>query len=285
MVEQGEYCVSVVPLSGDVPIEERNGWTVEGADFSATGLVGLQRPDTSVLFLYDGPNGLSLVVVHDEYGDGTDGGSVTFEFAGLPPDGQWVVQDDYYDGESKYDQWRRDGTDGTVDWTWGESRTDGGAFRGLGPDPDLALRIDPSFNADATLYGACYDGELTAWEVVPASADGRTRTTLALDEPIVVRRGSCSTDDGEESEDDESTDDREVGDDSEEEGDEEEEEEEEEQDDDDDQPGKREGHEKDRGKGNGHDGTTHPGKGNGYGESGGEGRRQKRGRGMKRDLQ
>jgi len=194
VVEQGDQCVPVVPLSGDVPVEERYGWAVEGADFSATGLVDLQRPDTSILFLYDGPSGLSLVVVHEKYGDGTDGGSATFEFAGLPSDGEWVVRDDYYDGESNFDQWTRDGTEATVDWTWADSRTDGGAFRGLGTDPDLEIRIDPSYNDEAALSGEYYDGELTDWEVLSESADGPTRTALALDEPVVVRRGTCSND-------------------------------------------------------------------------------------------
>ena len=173
VVEQGDLCVPVVPISGDAPIEERYGWAVDGADFSSTGLVDLQRRDTSILFLYDGPEGLSLVLVHDKYGDGTNGGSVTFEFAGLPVDGEWAVQDDYYDEDSNYDQWTRNGDEATVDWTWSESRTDGGAFRGVGSDSDLEIQIIPSFNAEATLYGEHYEGDVRFAE------DGMTITVGA----------------------------------------------------------------------------------------------------------
>ncbi|WP_208288697.1 hypothetical protein [Halobacterium sp. R2-5] len=193
-LEQGDRCVPVTPLSGDAPVEELYDWNTDDSDFSAAGLTELQRPDTSILFLYDGPNGLSLVLVHDEYGDETDGGSATFEITGLPVDGEWVVRDDYYDGESNFDRWvTGDGT-AAIDWTWGASRTDGGVYRGLADQPDLELRIEPAFNDAAALDGEHYDGEITAWEVLSGSLSDPDRTSLALDEPVVLRRGACSTD-------------------------------------------------------------------------------------------
>ena len=148
IVQEGR-CVPLSPISGEVPVEEvynyqmREGrWngTAGASDdggpyYASKGLEGILRENTSHLFLYDGPEGLSLVVIHGKPGasgggngnaggggngnaggggngnagsngggggngnaggNGGGGGSATFTIAGLPEDGSWVVKDDFY---------------------------------------------------------------------------------------------------------------------------------------------------------------------------------------------
>ncbi|MFB6129340.1 MAG: hypothetical protein ABEJ28_00785 [Salinigranum sp.] len=190
---QADRCLSITPLAGDAPIEEFYGSGLDVRNYSATGAGtrALERPETSLLFLYDGPKGLSLVFVHDKYGDHSSGGAVSFDITGLPPDGEWVVQDDKYDGKTNWDQWSRDGSESRVDWTWRGGRTDGGAFRGLGDDPDLAVTIDPAFNEKAALFGQHYDGHVTDWQVLSGDLESPERRSLGMDEPVTIARGSC----------------------------------------------------------------------------------------------
>lgn len=195
VAEQDGNCYPMTPLSGDAPVEQLYDWGIEERDASSNGTTHLQRPDTSVLFLYDGPSGLSLVVVHGKYGEETDdgGGAVTFEFAGLPRDGRWVVQDDLYEGPTNYDNWSRSGSSATVDWTWANGRTDGGAFRGFRglDDAGFELTIAPAFNEAADLYGEYYDGRVTEWHVLSGSLEDPDRHSLALDRAVTISRGTC----------------------------------------------------------------------------------------------
>lgn len=193
LLEQDGECYPVSPLSGDVPVEELYGW--DTSDYSATGLVDLEREDASIMFLYDGPKGLSLVLVHDRY-DATapttsdrGGGSATFTFSGLPENGRWVVQDDLYDGPTNYDRWSRDGSEARVDWTWAGNRTDGGAFRGL--EEAVELTIEPAFNETAALYGQHYDGRIADWQVLSGSLTDPERYSLRLDSAVTLAPGTC----------------------------------------------------------------------------------------------
>ncbi|MFC7047260.1 hypothetical protein ACFQH6_19280 [Halobacteriaceae archaeon GCM10025711] len=154
----------------------------------------MQRPQTSIAFLYQGPERLSLVVVHGSV-DAADGGAVTFRLSGLPADGEWFVKDDYYSepgtnraATTNYDTWTVDGADHRIDWTWGSGGTDGGAFGGLGDDFDVA--VDPAFNEAAALYGEHYDGTVTAWEFL-SGPDGGERISLGMDAPIRIATGGC----------------------------------------------------------------------------------------------
>jgi hypothetical protein len=205
---RGDRCVPIRPIRGQLSVEtlydyqlpekyvsDENGASVgDTALYGSAGTTDFQRPQTSVAFLYQGPKGLSLVVVHGSL-DSSDGGSVTFEVAGLPADGEWVVKDDLYrdaDGDrapSNYDRWRVDGTDHRIDWTWGSGGTDGGAFRDLGDE--FAVSIDPSFNGSAALSGDHYEGTVTDWEFLSGSAGVSERISLDVDEPIRIATGSC----------------------------------------------------------------------------------------------
>ena len=226
-VVQAGQCTPVVPLSGDRTVEELydlripdeysgdNGATDpgDGPYYGAVGFQDLQRTNTTVTFLYDGPEGLSLVVIHgaldDSDGDGGRGVSWTVEGEVLA-DGEWVVKDDFYvypstgeQADSNYDLWDVSGETHTIDWTYGSGRTDGGAFRPLGDE--FALAIDPRYNEESALWPEnYYDGEITGWEFLsfPDGRDDPEEVSLDLDERLRVRPSSCSRDDDEDDEDD-----------------------------------------------------------------------------------
>lgn len=203
-LQQGDTTVELQPIDGLEPIEDRYGLQIpdgfDGTDgatdrggpyYSSLGLPGVQRTGESVLFLYDGPNGLSLVVVHGEHGGGGTGGSATWTITGLPENGEWVVKDDRYldpgTGEpasSNYDRWETDGSDHAIDWTWDGGRTDGGAFQDLGDS--FTITIDPAYNEQAALYEEYYDGDVTGWRAMSGSLDDPTTTALALDDPVTI---------------------------------------------------------------------------------------------------
>lgn len=206
---QGGDCVPIRPLRGqlsaetfyDYQLPQKYVSTANGAStgetalYSSAGTADLQRPQTSVAFLYQGPEGLSLVVVHGST-DSSDGGAATLRLSGLPKDGEWVVKDDFYRNpdtgdvaSSNYDQWQIDGTDHRIDWTWGSGGTDGGVFRGLGGG--FPVTIDPKFNDAAALYGKHYKGTVTDWEFLSGSAGVSKRVSLTMDEPIRIEVGSC----------------------------------------------------------------------------------------------
>lgn len=171
----------VTPLSGDRPIEDFYG---ASSQFSST---RLEEPETSHLFLYDGPNGLSLVVIHDAPTDGEDG-AVSFDFTGLPTaEGQWVVQDDGGDFDSS--------TDTSVDWRWPVyGHKDGGAWRG-GLDDSFSVTIDPLFNGDAR-RGPQYD-EIKRWRFLSGDASSPDRLPLDMDQPVTITTGTVQDPPGE----------------------------------------------------------------------------------------
>ncbi len=138
----------------------------------------LERAETSILYLYRGPKGTSLVFMHGKRGsDG--GGSVTFHITGLPDDGEWAVTDDQYDASTNYDTFDESDGEWDVDWTWASDSkhgggADGGAFRGLTPDD--RVKIDPAFNESARLYGRHtdrdYEGNVERWNALAADSRG-----------------------------------------------------------------------------------------------------------------
>ncbi len=219
VLEQGDRCVELEPLTGSQPVEDLYDYTYpkdrlggppgsQGEVQSSVGTTDLQRERTSILFLYDGPQGLSLVVVHgmleNEGSPGPDekGGTVTFTMSGLPSGGSWIVRDDYYydpqEGpETNWarDNWNVDGEPQVVDWAYYGHRTDGGAFRGLGSS--FEVTIDPAFNDQATLAADVDYGPLEAWEALSGDREGPERFPLRLDRPVTIRTGQCDhQDDG-----------------------------------------------------------------------------------------
>jgi hypothetical protein len=134
-VVQGSTCVDVSPFGdGSQTVENFYDYrTPSEGLYSSHGTTQLQESQTSQLFLYDGADGLSLVTVHDELGDESEGGRVSFNVTGLPSGAEWAVQDDSYPGQEN-DNFTSlaDGSTSThADWFWQDNRTDGGAIRGL----------------------------------------------------------------------------------------------------------------------------------------------------------
>lgn len=210
VVEQGSFCEPIEPVSSGETIESfydyRSHETHRDADdtdraYSSYGTTELQRDDTSVLFLHEGPNGTSLGTVHDRLEGETTGGLLTLEFVGLPHDNEWAVRDDNYTGETRMDEFDRGDGWASASWAYREGRTDGGAIRG-GLDDAFAVTVRPAFNDDAEFASAewaasddseLYDGgEIDEWEIVGGSAESPERTTLpSLEEPVTVRTGTC----------------------------------------------------------------------------------------------
>lgn len=184
-VVQGDRKFAVTPLKGTETPTAFYDWGLD--TFSSKGTVDLQRPGTSIVFLYEAPDGhVYLVLVHGKYDGGGDadweGGSVTFEFLGLPTGSEWLVQDDKYDGASNYDRWATGGSRQTVDWTFDAGATDGGVYGPLGADPHL--RIDPAFNEAAALYEQYYVGDIDEWQLLSGPRADPDRYTLDTTESI-----------------------------------------------------------------------------------------------------
>lgn len=184
---QGEHCIPLRPLRGDDPVKAFYDYRNER--YSSHGTQSLQRADTSLLFLYEGPKGVSLVFVHGKLGGSGDGGSVSFDISGLPSSGEWLVEDDSYDGQRRYDRWKTNDTTATIDWTWDGGRADGAVFGYLGDDTDI--EIDPAFNEDAALFGKHYDGTIEDWQALSGDRSNPTRTSLDRSTPVRIESGPC----------------------------------------------------------------------------------------------
>lgn len=171
-VNQGGNDFVVTPLSTGESIEQFYGIRQGFADTSTD----IEKHDVSHLFLWDGPNGLSLVVIHDRRGNAT-GGAATFSFSGLPTDqGQWVVQDEAADFDSE--------TDTEIDWRWVGGWTDGGAFRG-GLDGEFDVTIDPAFNGDAGRESPD-GGQITEWQFLSGDATDPDQIKLDMSTPVTI---------------------------------------------------------------------------------------------------
>ncbi|RLM54038.1 PKD domain-containing protein [Halobellus sp. Atlit-31R] len=162
--------------------------------YSSHGTVDYQQDDTSILLFHQGPDGTSLVIVHDRYAaadDGTNGGVASFDVSGLPAAGEWVVEDDNYAEQT--DSFSHNDAESDLDWVWADNRTDGAVFTGI--DNESVIRIDPAFNdaADIEPSSERRDGEITSWQLIDASGDGFERVSLdSLGDPISIRRGGCA---------------------------------------------------------------------------------------------
>lgn len=175
-VEQGDSSVEVTPLSTGETIEEFYDYYNARSHTSTN----IEQSDASLLFFWEGPNGLSLVVLHDKGNDGS-GGACTFEFSGLPTDqGRWIVPDDSNDFDSD--------TDTSPDWKWADTKTDGGVFRG-GLDEDFEISINPRFNEDA-VETPLTPGEITDWQLLSGNASSPDRITLNMSEPLTIHTGA-----------------------------------------------------------------------------------------------
>jgi len=219
-IVQGDQEFTVEPIQGAVPVEEFYDYRYPyqsredpswGRSFSSEGTVPYQQDSASILMLYEGPNGVSLVAVHDKYHEerenGTAGSSVSWELTGLPEDGEWAVIDDDYDwrnetvekddihqldadhraGAAGNDGEPPEGVDARLSWVWTNGRTDGMAYRGVGGE-DVSITIDPAFNEnsyhrygdrrrpdeepDEPEAGPEYNGTIDDWQVISATDGG-----------------------------------------------------------------------------------------------------------------
>lgn len=206
-VSQGNETVEVEPLNGNISAEElydyrlpddynneadnnaSNGATYpdSGPYYESAGTDSLQKQETSIMFLYQGPEGMSFVVVHDKAGG--DGGSATWNVTGLES-GDWIVKDDLYldeDGSkagTNYDDWQLDSNPKTINWTWGSGGTDGGVYKPLGDE--FSFTISPAFNEESPLYNEFYQGDIDDWQILSGSMENPERTSLNLTEDVTV---------------------------------------------------------------------------------------------------
>ena len=132
----------------------------------------IAKSDHSRLFFWDGPDGLSLVVLHDKGNDGS-GAAVSFDFDDLPGEGSWVVRDDSGDFTSR----------AQADWSWNNRKTDGGAFRGGLYEQQLT--IDPRFN-NAARKTPLTAGRIDTWEVLTGQATDPRALTLDKSDPVTI---------------------------------------------------------------------------------------------------
>ena len=204
-VIQDGNCTPLVPLQGDVPVEEFYDYKAPKTHYSGAGdIVDLQDPHASRFFLYTGPDGVtSLVFIHGKVirDDPVGGGSASFDIKGVPPTAEWAVRDDDYgsvmttnpQGEevlnTQLDQWDIEETQMTVNWTWGTGNTDGAVLKNL-EDLD-AIVIENSFNEDTPLYGKKYTGKVDKWEALTGDMADPQAVPLEMGVPITIEPGSC----------------------------------------------------------------------------------------------
>ncbi|WP_137287825.1 PKD domain-containing protein [Halorussus salinisoli] len=220
-VVQGDECYEVTAVgSGEKTVSEfydyRSGpGTLYGS--YGDGSQSIQENQVSHVFVYDGADGLSLVMLHDDLNE-SDGGAASFHVSGLPEDREWVVEDDDY--PDRDDNFVHGETESTVHWMWSDGRTDGAAVRGLDGEFE-AVTIDAEWGEDSWAYRNRTNpwpfatDDIDDWQL--QSGDG-TEFSLDKSEPITVERGGCSESGGDDSDgDDSDSDDSESGDDSEDE--------------------------------------------------------------------
>lgn len=175
VVEQGSNSWSVSALSNGESVDD---FFINNDNYGQT-TTNVERRDVSELFLWDGPNGVSLIVIHDKHNDGS-GGVVSFRITGLPTErGKWVVMDDFeatHDFDSE--------TDTAPDWKWYPCCSDGGVFRG-GLDGPFELTIHPAFNGEAERSSG---GRIGEWQFLSGSATTPDRIELDMDQAVTIRR-------------------------------------------------------------------------------------------------
>ncbi|MFC7115275.1 hypothetical protein ACFQH2_10405 [Natronoarchaeum sp. GCM10025703] len=133
-VIQGGECTTITSFGdGSESVEEfydyRTPYTQQSSyTYSSFGTTQFQQDNTSILFLYEGAEGTSLVLVNGHLNGDSAGGALTMEIDGLPEEGAWVIEDDNYEGQ--FDEFDHAATSSRITWAWTENRTDGGVFQG-----------------------------------------------------------------------------------------------------------------------------------------------------------
>jgi hypothetical protein len=172
-VEQAGFGpVEITPLDGGATSVEDFYSYANPCAASANTALGLEISETSQLFLYSGPSGLSLVVIHDRpeacLGEvPATGGQVNFTYSGLPAAAAKVVGDDPSEGNIP-----------NAGWQWWPCCTDGNAVRGGLDDCAFDITIEPEF----------IDG-IDTWISRSGPAGASIVTFPSLEDPVTI---SCT---------------------------------------------------------------------------------------------
>ena len=193
-VVQGEECYPITAVgSGQRNVSEFYGYRAGAGSLYGSygdGSQAIQQNQVSHVFVYDGAQGLSLVMLHDDL-NASGGGAASFHVEGLPADREWVVEDDDY--PDRDDNFVHGETNSTIHWMWADGRTDGAAVRGLGGDFE-AITITPEWGEDSWAY----QNRSTPWphandtiEEWQFQLGNGQMISLDKDRPITIRKGSC----------------------------------------------------------------------------------------------
>jgi hypothetical protein len=201
-LEQNGKCIPIAPLSmSGLPVKQFYDYRTPKTNpsshkYASFGSEELQRKNTSILFLYEGPNGLSLVAVHDKI-DAGDGGAVTFRVTNLPAKGKLVVKDDSYNSSTNLDTWDysknrnwkgKESASANISWAWDSGSSDGFVYRGLGNQ--FEFTIYPQFNENAILSDE-NNGKLKQWEFLSGNMNDPSRTKLDMTKPVTISSKPC----------------------------------------------------------------------------------------------
>ncbi|HET7323177.1 MAG TPA: cell surface glycoprotein related protein [Halococcus sp.] len=198
IVEQGDKCIQVTPLGdGSQSVESfydyRSPISEPEGLYSSYGTTDIQLSQVSQIFVYRGSGGLSLVFLHDKFGDEHGGFVATADISGMPADGEWVVEDDTYNHRD--DTFKHASTSSHIEWASNGNRTDGAVFRGLGSPNYTTITVDMKFNEESNRYpfeewsGSPDQNQIEKWIV--RSGTGET-TELDMSEPVQISPGTCS---------------------------------------------------------------------------------------------
>lgn len=185
-VQQDTNSWSVEPLKNGQTVEEMYRFGRNRSEADPT--IDILRQDRSLLFFWHGPDGLSLVILHD-HKNADSGGAVDFEMRGLPTEkGRWVIEDDGYEPFNV-----GSGTT-SVNWKWNPGNTDGGAFRGISDAPDPIV-IESTWDQDASRWDEARSPEpIEGWELLTGDVDDPTRISLDKGSDLRITMGGEPSD-------------------------------------------------------------------------------------------
>jgi hypothetical protein len=219
----GRLVEVTVTNAGEEPVEELYDPETSSWGQSSSSVGDYHKNDTSTLLLYEGPEGVSLVGLHDRYHSrptaGTTGGSMSWTIDGLPADGEWAVLDEstddlvyvgypYRTGVSDPDGEPPGEADALLSWVWSTGEAESVAYRGLDQDVSVIIKpaVDeesyhrygdrrrPSELPDRPNRGAGYNGTVDSWEVIVPTDDGYERADFHhTHEPTTIRSTSEPT--------------------------------------------------------------------------------------------
>lgn len=202
-IVQGDECIDIEPLgSGVQTVEDFYDYRTPETDpvgytYSSHGTTHLQEANTSIIFLYQGHDGLGLVLVHGALDADSAGGMVSMEISGLPAEGEWVVEDDNYSDDLEGgpdDIFVHEETESRIAWVYSENRTDGAAFSG-GLEDGFEIRIVPQFNEVVEFSPDEHDVDpnIEDWQVISAAPGGYDRTSLDMESPMTIQSSPCAS--------------------------------------------------------------------------------------------